>query len=385
MDKKFEEGLEAEFERECLAFIEKRPDASILADTLGIDSFSYTRPDNIELIKENLRQDFIHIACSDFVKLYDKYRITRRRVCHKEIERARPSWWAGYIRTEGQGRFWVDLEKADDPSFTPNYCSIYTADETKSDEEDYLRHAQELKSETRIERYLATQRPFINAKSYLLKGNKTSILMLSGEVLSPLITEEREFDLAFVRVIAGAMLAYNCPEQFESHALKAGAIQLVTPDSRTQDLAKELTDRLALRGIDQPRALRTYLSNLSQGRLPRSHDVQYSTDLKRQRQAFVREITLLGRRRFVIKNGKKNRFPPAAILAAFDLVETNDAENMVSSKTIENWQQKLDAERLANDIDDPDYALGIPLTDHRFNSLYNNSLHKKSLENRKNS
>lgn len=376
MKNEFEVELERESERVFRFYRKGYKSESILAEMLDVDSFSLKCPDDLEMLKKRIRQDFIYQACTSFIECYDQYKSKRRLVCNKGIERETPSWRAGMIRCEKKGLFWAGLEKADDPSFVPSYCRLYTAEEMKLYENEYYYLATHLKNKTKIEKYLATQKSFINAKSYLLKGEKATIRMLKGEVLHPLITEEREFDLAFVRIIAGAMLVYHNPERFRHHAVKTGAIQSVTPDSKIQDLARELTERLADQKIKQPRGLGIALENLSEGRLPRSHDVQYSKELKGQRQAFVREITLLAQKCLLIDNGKKNRFPPAAILSAFGLVEQHENEKMVGPKTIENWQAKHDHSCHVNSFEDENYALGIPLTDHRFSSLYSHQSRK---------
>ena len=331
------------------------------------------KADDLSVIRRDYRQDRVGDACLKFIAAYDRYRVVRRLTCSREMYRQEPPR-AGTVKVKGQGIFRADFDQCDDPSFRPSYCSLYTQEETEKYAQEYEAIVKSLAEYEGVQNSLTQRIPFTDLSfrrpKTAFSRRSRAVRLADGQTLHPSMTPERELDLAFMRVISGAVIAYLHPESFQAHAVKTGAVEELRPDERAQKAARKLYLTLTDQGIPLPITLTRHLRRIAEGQLPKS-SAEYKTSLRSRRKAFVREAVLLVRRLFSPGDDKKgNKISALVILPAFDAVDQGDEAAIPTSKTIENWQGELDAESFSNDIDDDDYALAIPLTDSLFGGLY---------------
>lgn len=339
--------------------------------------------DDLDVIRRDYRKDRVGDACLKFVAAYDRYRVVRRLTCNREMYRQEPPR-AGTVKVKGQGIFWADFDQCNDPSFRPSYCSLYTQEETEKYAQEYEAIVKSLAEYEGVQNSLTQRIPFTDSsfrrpKTAFSRRSRT-VNLRPGETLHPSMTPERELDLAFMRVISGAVIAYLHPESFQAHAVKTGVVEELRPNKSARNAAKKLHLTLTDQGIPLPITFTRHLRRIAEGQLPKS-STEYKTSLRNRRRAFVREMVLLVRRLFSPGDNKKgDKVSALAILAAFEIVDQGDEAVIPTSKTIENWQRELDAENFSNDIDDDDYALAIPLTDSLFGSLYEHRQNRSQKE-----
>jgi hypothetical protein len=161
------------------------------------------------------------------------------------------------------------------------------------------------------------------------------------------ISDERQFDLAIIRVIAGATVVTLDPAWFSYEGPAAGALDWVKPSKKLQTKMRIALEVTQEEGIVLPQTFERQLRMLAHGRPLIS---QYKPTEKLL-QLVVREITLINNQLFTISNSGKNRFPAKAIVAIGEILNLK----LPTERTISKMQEKIETEV------DPDES---PLSDN---------------------
>tara|TARA_R110001632_G_scaffold30226_2_gene79648 strand:- start:969 stop:1733 length:765 start_codon:yes stop_codon:yes gene_type:complete len=150
------------------------------------------------------------------------------------------------------------------------------------------------------------------------------------------ISDERQFDLAIIRVIAGATVVTLDPAWFSYEGPAAGALDWVKPSKKLQTKMRIALEVTQEEGIVLPQTFERQLRMLAHGRPLIS---QYKPTEKLL-QLVVREITLINNQLFTISNSGKNRFPVKAIVAIGEILNLN----LPTERTIYKMQETIEAE-----------------------------------------
>lgn len=150
------------------------------------------------------------------------------------------------------------------------------------------------------------------------------------------ISDERQFDLAIIRIIAGAAVVVLGPEWFPQEGPAAGSLDWVKPSKKLQTKMCTALEVAQEEGIVLPKTFERQLRMLAHGRPLIS---QYKPTEKLL-QLMVREITLINNRLFIISNSGKNRFPAKAIAAIGEMLNLN----IPTERTISKLQEKIETE-----------------------------------------
>jgi hypothetical protein len=167
------------------------------------------------------------------------------------------------------------------------------------------------------------------------------------------LSEGRVFELAAIRVMAGALVVYLDPLRFVRRGIEAGAVKAVKPNEKTRKAATALLTALDMQSLKINGGFRGELVRLGQGDVaPFNPSIETTTDLRRK--GLIREVCLLSKQIFKTSNGKPKRFPIGAIQSILAIIG-DDAEDVAERTIIYN--QKL-----------YDNSEEQPLTDSRFYS-----------------
>ena len=150
------------------------------------------------------------------------------------------------------------------------------------------------------------------------------------------INDERQFDLAIIRVIAGATLVTLDPAWFSYEGPAAGALDWVKPSKKLQTKMRAALEVAQEEGIVLPQTFERQLRMLAHGR---PLIFQYKPTEKLL-QLMVREITLINNQLFTISNSGKNRFPAKAIMAIGEILNLQ----LPTERTISKLQEKIETE-----------------------------------------
>lgn len=150
------------------------------------------------------------------------------------------------------------------------------------------------------------------------------------------ISDERQFDLAIIRIIAGAAVVVLGPEWFSQEGPAAGSLDWVKPSKKLQTKMCTALEVAQEEGIVLPKTFERQLRMLAHGRPLIS---QYKPTEKLL-QLMVREITLINNQLFIISNSGKNRFPAKAIAAIGEMLNLN----IPTERTISKLQEKIETE-----------------------------------------
>jgi len=150
------------------------------------------------------------------------------------------------------------------------------------------------------------------------------------------INDERQFDLAIIRVIAGATVVTLDPAWFSYEGPAAGALDWVKPSKKLQTKMRIALEVAQEEDIVLPQTFERQLRMLAHGRQLIS---QYKPTEKLL-QLVVREITLINNQLFTISNSGKNRFPAKAIVAIGEILNLN----LPTERTIYKMQETIEAE-----------------------------------------
>jgi hypothetical protein len=149
------------------------------------------------------------------------------------------------------------------------------------------------------------------------------------------ISDERQFDLAIIRVIAGAAVVLD-PEWFSHEGPAAGALDWVKPSKKLQTKMRTALEVAQEEGIVLPQTFERQLRMLAHGR-PLISQYKPTENLL---ELMVREITLINNQLFTIRNSGKNRFPTKAILAIGEILNLK----LPTERTISKMQEKIETE-----------------------------------------
>ena len=166
------------------------------------------------------------------------------------------------------------------------------------------------------------------------------------------ISDERQFDLAIIRVIAGATVVTLDPAWFSYEGPAAGALDWVKPSKKLQTKMRIALEVTQEEGIVLPQTFERQLRMLAHGRPLIS---QYKPTEKLL-QLVVREITLINNQLFTISNPGKNRFPVKAIVAIGEILNLN----LPTERTISKMQEKIETEVDPNESPLSDNINNIP-------------------------
>jgi len=161
------------------------------------------------------------------------------------------------------------------------------------------------------------------------------------------ISDERQFDLAIIRVIAGATLVTLDPEWFSHEGPAAGAVDWVEPSEKLQKKMLTALEIAQEEGTKLPILFEKQLELLACG-IP---IIGQHEPTEKLLQLMVREITLISNKLFTISNSGKNRFPAKAIVAIGEILNLK----LPTERTIAKMQEKIETEV------DPDES---PLSDN---------------------
>ena len=150
------------------------------------------------------------------------------------------------------------------------------------------------------------------------------------------ISDERQFDLAIIRIIAGAAVVVLDPEWFSQEGPAAGALDWVKPSKKLQTKMRAALEVAQEEGIVLPQTFERQLRMLAHGR---PLIFQYKPTEKLL-QLMVREITLINNQLFTISNSGKNRFPAKAIMAIGEILNLK----LPTERTISKLQEKIETE-----------------------------------------
>ena len=150
------------------------------------------------------------------------------------------------------------------------------------------------------------------------------------------IGDERQFDLAIIRVITGAVVVVLGPEWFSHEGPAAGALDWVKPSKKLQIKMRTALEVAQEEGIVLPQTFERELRMLAHGRPLIS---EYKPT-KKLLQLMVREITLISNQLFTFSNSGKNRFPAKAIVAIGEILNLK----LPTERTISKMQEKIETE-----------------------------------------
>ena len=160
------------------------------------------------------------------------------------------------------------------------------------------------------------------------------------------ISDERQFDLAILRVIAGAASVALDPEWFSDAALEVGAVKHIIPNASVQKKMQNALDAVERQGLELPHPFKIRLKMLAHG-IPLI--TQYEPTEKIL-PLLIREITLISNHLFIINNSGKDRFSAKAIMAIVEILNLGTP----SERTIQSIQELVEDE----------VELGSPLSLH---------------------
>ena len=191
-----------------------------------------------------------------------------------------------------------------------------------------------------FEPFLKTYHPdqFKNIHSLLKKVHSVTVNLnpIYFHLRLDEINDERQFDLAIIRVIAGATLVTLDPVWFSYEGPAAGALDWVKPSKKLQTKMRIALEVAQEEGIVLPQTFERQLRMLAHGRPLIS---QYKPTEKLL-QLVVREITLINNQLFTISNSGKNRFPAKAIVAIGEILNLD----LPTERTIYKMQETIEAE-----------------------------------------
>ncbi|MDG1165895.1 MAG: hypothetical protein P8N61_11050 [Porticoccaceae bacterium] len=223
-----------------------------------------------------------------------------------------------------------------------NYCKI-TEDELPAFQKDkileLIDRLEELEKDS-LEGYLkANHSEALNDIHNLLKKVHSVTVKLNSEYFYlgvDEISDERQFDLAIIRVIAGAAVVVLDPEWFSQEGLDAGAIDYIGLNTRVQKKMQIALAAAEEEGTALPELFKKQLKLLANG-IPLIS--QYNPTEERLK-LMVREITLISNQLLIISNSGKNRFPAKAIMAIGEILNLK----LPTERTISKLQEKIETE-----------------------------------------
>ena len=313
----------------------------------------------------NARQQSVIDACDCFIKAHNDY-IYHRYCVHYRLfskpnhaESKRDVYW---FREGGVYRWFPGLgrKKPDDCHrlYVGDWSSLMDRGEEELNSNIYD-EALEVINNSALEKYLNTT-DYYNRIVQAIKGKKhTKVYIPEGVTLHPKLAsedkpearEQRELQLAIIRIIAGCLVVYFNPERFGVVGLRENAVTQIKPNGKTRKTAEAMLGALEEQGLLVEPVVGNALKSLSDGRMP-SQLLKIESQPNLSRKALVREACLLSKHLLVIDNGHSNRLSVKAIQNILSLAG-GDAAN-ISEKTIANYQRDHDA-------DDPNES---PLTHH---------------------
>jgi hypothetical protein len=150
------------------------------------------------------------------------------------------------------------------------------------------------------------------------------------------IPEVRLLELATLRLVAGAILVYADPLRHDKRALECGVVEILTPSPKAQKAAKTLLEELKDQRLYLAPDHEISLGRIAFGKHPYSQP-QLVENKKMSIKNLVREVSLLSKQLFIIKNNKKKRFPVKSIQRILDVVG-----DTASPRTIADHQSLFD-------------------------------------------
>lgn len=153
------------------------------------------------------------------------------------------------------------------------------------------------------------------------------------------LNEERQLELAVMRVVAGGLIVFLNPLQFSDRGVEAGAAKLVVPTKRARKLASSLLEELHPQFLQEGGAATEWVKKIARGENKKINN-PVETTLELQRRGLVREASLISNQLLIINNGKANRLPARVIKIILGMLGDDAAD--VSDKTIGNYQSKYD-------------------------------------------
>ena len=191
-----------------------------------------------------------------------------------------------------------------------------------------------------LEGYLkANHSEALNDIHNLLKKVHSVTVKLNSEYFYlgvDVISDERQFDLTIIRVIAGAAVVVLDPEWFSQEGLDAGAIDYIGLNTRVQKKMQIALAAAEEEGTALPELFKKQLKLLANG-IPLIS--QYNPTEERLK-LMVREITLISNQLLIISNSGKNRFPAKAIMAIGEILNLK----LPTERTISKLQEKIETE-----------------------------------------
>ena len=163
------------------------------------------------------------------------------------------------------------------------------------------------------------------------------------------INDDRQLDLAIMRVIAGAIIVSLKPELFLENGEQAGALIQIKPNAHVQKKIQEALNACKSQGLELPHPLKPQLKLLANG-IPLSTQLEPTNKTLK---LMIREITLLGNHFFIINTSGKNRFSSKAIMAISEILNFR----VPSERTIQSIQESFDG---------PDFDDAIPLSENLY-------------------
>ena len=222
------------------------------------------------------------------------------------------------------------------------YCKI-TEDELPAFQQDkileLIDRLEELEKDS-LEGYLkANHSEALNDIHNLLKKVHSVTVKLNSEYFYlgvDEISDERQFDLAIIRVIAGAAVVVLDPEWFSQEGLDAGAIEHAGLNARVHKKMQMALAAAEEEGTALPELFKKQLKLLANG-IPLIS--QYNPTEERLK-LMVREITLISNQLLIISNSGKNRFPAKAIMVIGEILNLK----LPTERTISKLQEKIETE-----------------------------------------
>lgn len=194
-------------------------------------------------------------------------------------------------------------------------------------------------AETKLEAVLNTKSDDgqYDGKAYdRIKRELRSAKITVKEKYQNQIPEARLLELATLRLIAGAILAYGDPLRDYNRALESGVLETLTPSPKAQKAAKTLLEELKDQGLHLKTEHDALLDRIAFGEHPYSQP-QLIENKKLSIKNLVREVSVLSKQLFIIENQKENRFPVKSIQRILDIVSSK-----ASDRTIANHQSLFD-------------------------------------------
>ena len=153
------------------------------------------------------------------------------------------------------------------------------------------------------------------------------------------LDEERQLELAVLRLVAGALTVFLNPLQFSGRGVEAGAAKLVVPTKRARKLASSLLEELHPQFLQEGGAATEWVKKIARGENEKINN-PVETTLELKRRGLIREVSLISNELLIINNGKANRLPARVIKIILGMLGEDAAD--VSDKTIGNYQSKYD-------------------------------------------